>query len=234
MNFNLQPFFSFARKHALFGEEYKYLEKLPENNTWGPEIQNGYKLKIKQVRPDLRDASDETLTTMVKDQMKTASEDEAKYFIQNSNWPWDNYVINSITSLKETTTNPIVKNVNISEAQKTTPNRVAYALYVAQDTTPQLKLTQQLNTTGYNITDNENLKCVNNAPNLHNTNSSTETTGESPLDSTIFEKITGLKFDSTACNICDGANIMNGSCSFSMENQQTPEAFNIYTGKLLN
>lgn len=265
MNFNIKDLFSFFQKNALlivisisiilffsyinskpmlegFGEEYKYLEKLPENNAWSQETQDAYKLKLKEVRPDLRDASDDILNKDITEQMKITSDEEAKYYIQNGNWPWDNYVIDSINSLKTTTSNPRIKNLDISQTQKTMPNRMAYVLYVAQETVPQLKVLNQLNTNGYNITDNEILKCENNNASLHNTaNPNTDITPNAVtistpnlVDVSIFEKITGLKFDGTACNICDGGNILNGTCGFSMDGQQTPEAFNIYTGKSMD
>jgi hypothetical protein len=233
-------FFSYINSKPVlegFGEEYKYLEKLPENNTWTQETQDAYKLKLKETSPNM---TDDMLTQSVTNIMKLASDEEAKYFAQNGNWPYDTYVIDTINSLK--TTNPEYKNVDIAQLQKQAPNRYIYLLAITKETVPQVKLLNQLETTGYNITDNEILKCVNKMPSLHNTTTNnTEITpnanvitDSNAVDVSIFEKITGLKFDGSACNICDGQNVMNGTCGFSIDGQETPEAFNIYTGKSID
>ncbi len=231
-------FINYIRPRRMFegfedADEYKYLEKLPENNTWSTDTQQAFKDKTKQLNANM---TDDQLNKQVTDAMKVASEEEAKYYNDNGSWPYDNYVIDTLNSLK--TSNESLKNLDVTQLQKTAPNRIAYKMFILPNTLPQYKVLKKLNNDGYQISDSEILKCKNQNILLHNTTTNTDitpnitqTTDAPPVDVNIFEKITGLKFDGDPCNICNEGDVISSKCSFSMEGDPTPMAYNIYSGK---
>jgi len=226
-------FFSFINSKKTFegfDSQYKYLAPIPPGTTWTQKSQDDYTAKIKDT------ASNFPLS----DAMKYATEEEARQFIYNGLWPYDDYVIGLykkavelkifIPMMSGTLTGSVI------DMQKKFPNRLIYTwIAMGLKIVPNLNVYNQLmplhpsgdGTTsggGYSIGDNQNIVC-DTTGHLKIKNLSDRTYTDTS-DYTLFEKIPGLKFISEPCNLCD----INSACSITLDGKSAPESYNIYTG----
>jgi len=228
--------------------KYNYLAPLPDDNVWPKDIQAAFIKKTNEIM--LSNDPSATIISSIqvvngKSIMNFASEEEAKYYIENGEWPWDIYLKNEVNKI-----NPGI----LKMWPKIAPNRVFYNM-ISTNTLPQSTILSALNpSNGVGIpipSKNQILKCLSNggatvSNNPDGTNVTFPSNGNYPylvgmnsgnsrgtytLDYTIFESIPGLSFDGSACNICQTPNFTytspSNDCKFSMV---TPEAYNIYSG----
>jgi hypothetical protein len=237
--------------------QYKYLAPLPPDNTWSQDIQNAFVTKFNSMLL-AQDPSATLITSPTTKQfnyMLIASEEEAKYFIDNGVWPWDNYVNNIINKIKESVDENTKKLLEfvINIWSKTVPNREVFKMLISSQL-PQNTILSSLNPstgTGININGTQYLTCKSGEGTIKQPDGTnivfpsnglypyilpykTATNGSYTLDYSTFEKIPGFTFDSSACNICQTPNFNyldpSNNCFFSIN---TPEAYNIYSGSNL-
>lgn len=198
-----------------FSSDYQYLA--PVSGTWSQATQDAYSNYI-------NDKGGVQLSTA----MQLATEDEAKQYISTGLWPYDTAVINLYNEVSKT--NPDV--APITDFQKMWPNRWLYsALINMSKTNPSWNLS--LSPTGimngnkglgFDIGNNQQIQCKYAKLGIVDTSNNAWTDS---TDYSLFEKITGFKFNSTPCNACD----VNHFCDFTYNNVSYPESYYIYYGK---
>jgi hypothetical protein len=231
--------------------QYKYLAPLPSDNSWSIDIQNAFVTKFNSTILSL-DPSAGQITSPSQglqgiNYMQTASEEEAKSFIDNGVWPRDVYVNNLLTQIKKE--NKIFENME-KFLNVMSPNRILFKALISSKL-PQNTILSSLNPnlgTGVAINGTEYLTCKTGEGSIKQPDGTnivfpssglypyvlpykTSTTGSYTLDYSIFEKIPGLTFDGSACNICQTPNFNymdpSNNCAFNIN---TPVAFDIYSG----
>ena len=231
-------------------EEYQYLAPLPEGYAWSTETQDKYIAYIKQKDPN----STLTKTDLASGMFKMASEEEVKIYLDTDLWPWDEYIINYLTT-KDT---PLTID-QINNWRKGAPNRLMYAIMVEKQTVPKLKIIDDIfmsNTfsqiKGLN---DQSWYCelVSNGIQSQDHYNFMVKKGEELKSVTDYSLLTEIipdfAFESNPCNICDIRNIRlddgkshqyqdiydseQNKCKFILTGE-VPEAYNIYIGKYGN
>ncbi len=215
--FILFLFFVFFRPRIFegFSSDYQYLA--PITGTWSQATQTAYTNYIngKNARP-------------LSYAMQMATEDEAKQYISTGLWPYDTAVINLYNeSVKNGTNSGPITNV-----QKMWPNRGLYGLlFNGSETNPNWNLSLSptgimngMKGLGFDIGNNQQIQCRG-----QKSLGIVDTSNNAWTDSTdysLFEKITGFKFNSSPCNACD----VNNFCDFTYNNVSYPESYYIFKG----
>jgi hypothetical protein len=75
--------------------EYAYLKPVPANNTWSQATQDAF---LPIYTKSFKDSGYSGNAPTIADIMKDATEEEGKYYISNSKFPWGSYITNAYTS----------------------------------------------------------------------------------------------------------------------------------------
>jgi hypothetical protein len=229
-------------------QKYNYLEPIPPNTIWSSDTQTSFVNKWNSVH-DL--SGNNALTTGELQMnpfpiMSYATETEAEYYIQNGNWPYDDFVNNYIQTDASN-----VSTQEIQMYQSAWPNRFFYINFVAPNVVPFYKtlLSFEFNYTN-KANNNQWYQCQNGnlytglgdaSGNLNWNDMSLNT------DYTFFENnITNFKFTNQPCNPCSIFTINDpqahslidlydssaNTCKFTVGTN--PDDFNVYTGQPLS
>jgi hypothetical protein len=234
-----------------FSPEYKYLEKLPDNNTWSKSTIDTFKNAMLNAPgppgAPSRKPPQEAIDARVKEMQKTVSDEEALEFAKTGSWPWDDYVIKNARRPgrnNSNTSTPLTKE-EISQFRQHTPNRAAYLDFVAPFTVASVKTLDRLGKYG---PDSEYLypnkkggiACSRmqdgvtsfNTFTISDTNNNEFTLNPS-TDYSLFAKyIPNFKFTGAPYDICESTNnFLEKPIKFEITGSPIPEAWNIYTGK---
>lgn len=195
-----------------FSSDYQYLE--PVSGTWSQATQDEWNKKMNTNPPT--------------ELMSIATEEEAKQFMNDGSWPYDTAVINLYNEVSKT--NPDM--APITDFQKMWPNRLVYSTLINMSkTNPNWDLSLSptgimngMKGFGFDIGNNQQIQCRGQKSlGIVDTSNNAWTVS---TDYSLFEKITGFKFNSTTCNACD----VNNFCDFTYNNVSYPESYYIYYG----
>jgi len=122
------PFFS-AFVEGFTESEYKYLAPVPANNTWSQDTMTKFTEKMNIKFKDEKTKTEEDIKNIF---IKgwNITEEEAKYYIKNDNWPYDAYVMNYVKQnpgILGTTKQKDGSPQTVSNLSKNWPNRIFYA-----------------------------------------------------------------------------------------------------------
>jgi hypothetical protein len=236
--------------------QYKYLAPLPPNNSWAIDIQNAFVTKFNSILRGLNPSATQITSTTFNgiNYMQNASEEEAKYFIDNGVWPRDVYVNNLITKIKDENSGDAQVTQMIDSFLKDwsimLTNRQLFKQLIGNQL-PQNTIISSLNPslgTGVSLNSSKYLTCQSGEGTIKQPDGTnivfpssglypyvlpykTSPTGSYTLDYSIFEQIPGLTFDSSACNICQIKNFNymdpSNNCYFNID---SPVALDIFLG----
>ena len=127
------PFFHFfpAFAEGFTVDEYKYLAPPPADYTWSQDTITKFTEKINMLFKDEQGNKPATEEDVKNIYIKSygVTEEEAKYYIQNANWPYDAYIMNYlkqnpdlISKMKQDDGSP----QTLSNLSKYWPNRLVY------------------------------------------------------------------------------------------------------------
>lgn len=121
---------SFPFVEGFTADQYKYLAPVPANNTWSQDTMTKFAEKWNGVNNTTAEATAESLSQI----MINATEEEAKYYIKNGNWPYDAYIMNYmkqnpnlISNMKQDDGSP----QTLSNLAKHLSNRTLYSQLIA-------------------------------------------------------------------------------------------------------
>ena len=223
--------------------EYENLAPIPPGTVWSDETQNAFVDKYNIINNLTGDQmmTKEKLSTVPMSSfanfMAAASEQEAKYYIDNGIFPWDDYVTNFMKNDPGLSKSPI-----LALLPKAWPNRLAYTIMIEPLTVPLPQFLSKVWAPNYNEAENNQFwKCDGEILTTKNGSDGQET---ATTDYSFFEKnIKDFQFTNGTCNPCaipstkmetgfhpfiDVYNSPNNQCKFTVGTN--PEAYNIFTG----
>lgn len=226
----LALFLNYTKVIEGFSPEYKYLEKLPDNNTWSKSTIDAVKVVVKNVFEKLLKTTltQEQLDNAIKILQQQASEEEALEYVKTGSWPWDDYVIKFVESLGPGPGMRMAK-ADIPFYKQINTNRATYLKYVAPFNVAELETVEKMNNGGYKSTDGT-IICARGhmfaAVNGKGYDSTPST------DYSLFAKfIPKFKFTGEPYNICESTD--KHPIKFEITGTTNPEAWDIFTGKIL-
>ena len=203
---------------------------MPDNNTWSKSTIDAVKVVVKNVFENLLKTTltQERLDDAIKNLQKQASEEEALEYVKTGSWPWDDYVIKFIESLGPGPGMRMAK-ADIPLYKQINTNRKTYLTFVAPFNVAELEAVEKMNNGGYKSTDGQ-IICARGdmyaAVNGKGYGSTTST------EYSLFTKfIPNFKFTGEPYNICESTD--NHPRNFEIPGATNPEAWNIFTGKIL-
>jgi hypothetical protein len=220
-------------------EEYKYLAPIPDGSVWSPEIQDEFVTVFKQIRNNSDYTTEKLKEPLMgnKTWMQWASQEEAKYFVDNKKWPYDEYVTNYITDNPNFLGTPLTADKLAAEI----PNRMLYGFYIAPQTVPQLKFFNQLFSLNFphEAENNKYWQCTTNGT-LQTKDGENGTMADNSDSSFFQNNIAGFSFTGEPCNVCaipqirisgqfqDVYNSNQNTCKFTINGDT--EAYKVYSG----
>ena len=220
-------------------EEYKFLAPIPDGSVWAPEIQDAFVTSQQKRDPSF---TTETLKTPIsgnKTWMQWVTQEEAKYFIDNKKWPYNEYITNYITD------NPtFLGNGNAVTADQLSPqipNRMVYGLFIAPQTVPQLAFSNQLFSLNspQKAENGKYWQCTTDGT-LQTKDGENGTMADNNDYSFFQSNVAGFSFTGEPCNACaipqikisgtfqDIYNSNQNTCKFTISGDT--EAYKVYTG----
>jgi len=247
----LALFLNYTKVIEGFAPEYKYLEKLPDNNTWSKSTIDTFKNALLNApgppgAPESRKPSQAAIDAYIKEMQKSTSDEEALEFAKKGLWPWDDYVIKNARHPGNNNTTPIpLTEEEISQVRQRMPNRDAYLEFVAPFTVAEVKTLDKLGKYGpesaYLYPNKKGGLACNRGMNgmtsfntftISDTNNNEFTLNPS-TDYSLFAKyIPNFKFTGAPYDICESTdNELVKPIKFEITGSPIPEAWDIFTGK---
>lgn len=210
-----------------FSAEYKYLERLPANNTWSQSTQDAFQKKISKGKQIT--TADIQATKLMQ---QYASEEEALEYINTGMWPWDELLINHIKTIA-----PKATQEEINEVRTAWPNRRFYGYSVAPKIPQIAALAPLMDGNSEIITCREINKTL--TPLYKKTNEPVE---PAEYGTIIPKAIPNFKFTGEPYNVCPDAGLQASGILYPgakydydiTSSPPWPESFNIFAGKVKN